>query len=206
MTQISELLEKYWEGETTLDEERRLKEYFASGPVAAEHCAFAPLFAALRDEKALQMQLKAPVAQRPQPYQWRGWAAAAALALLLLSSALVWWRLRDAQPSAPRHAATPPAANPAPPAAPETPALAEAATPPPTAERSTSAPHPRRKIRVNQKPAPPDPAAEQAMQEIKAALALVSTKLGKGRREATKGTLHLENIDRVIKKKNAREG
>ena len=31
--QIAELLDRYWEGETSLDEERQLKAYFASGDV-----------------------------------------------------------------------------------------------------------------------------------------------------------------------------
>ena len=39
------------------------------------------------------------------------------------------------------------------------------------------------------------------MEEIKAALALVSSKIRKGRQEAAKGAIHLESVDRIFKKK-----
>ncbi len=41
---ISELLEKYWTGESSLSEEAQLRQYFEQGPVAPEHRQFAPLF------------------------------------------------------------------------------------------------------------------------------------------------------------------
>ncbi len=44
------------------------------------------------------------------------------------------------------------------------------------------------------------------MAEIKAALALVSSKIGKGRREAAKGAIYLENVDKIFKKKPDTEG
>jgi hypothetical protein len=40
-----------------------------------------------------------------------------------------------------------------------------------------------------------------AMEEIKAALALVSSKIRKGRQEAAKGAVHLETVDIMLKKK-----
>ena len=39
-----------------------------------------------------------------------------------------------------------------------------------------------------------------AMEEIKAALALISSKIGKGRREAAKGAEHLDAVDKIFKK------
>ena len=39
------LLEKYWEGETTIKEEAVLKAYFKSEQIADQHQEFAPLFA-----------------------------------------------------------------------------------------------------------------------------------------------------------------
>jgi hypothetical protein len=56
-TMINELLEKYWEGESSLEQERRLKEYFASENVAEEHKKFAPLFGFYAKEKASQIDL-----------------------------------------------------------------------------------------------------------------------------------------------------
>jgi hypothetical protein len=41
---INEILEKYWEGETSVEEEKILKQYFTSETVAEEHQTFAPLF------------------------------------------------------------------------------------------------------------------------------------------------------------------
>ena len=41
---INDLLEKYWEGETTVEEENLIKSYFQKGDVAPEHQAFLPLF------------------------------------------------------------------------------------------------------------------------------------------------------------------
>lgn len=44
MNNINNILEKYWEGESSLQEEQVLKEYFASGNIADEHQAIAPLW------------------------------------------------------------------------------------------------------------------------------------------------------------------
>jgi hypothetical protein len=44
MLNIDKLLERYWEAETTLEEEAALKAYFESGEVADQHKEFASLF------------------------------------------------------------------------------------------------------------------------------------------------------------------
>lgn len=49
---LNELLEKYWEGETSLQEERALKSYFELGPVHPDHKAYAPLFQMFKKEQA----------------------------------------------------------------------------------------------------------------------------------------------------------
>jgi len=48
---------------------------------------------------------------------------------------------------------------------------------------------------------PIDPEAEMAMEEIKAALALVSSKLNKGKKAAMKDLNRLEDLDKFIKPK-----
>jgi hypothetical protein len=87
---IAELLDRYWEGETTLTEEQALKEYFASGAIRPEHQQFAPLFEGLAAQKAVQSPVAAPklqvVSTKRRPL-WR-WAVAASVAMLL--SAGVW--------------------------------------------------------------------------------------------------------------------
>ncbi|NND34313.1 MAG: hypothetical protein HKN76_17145 [Saprospiraceae bacterium] len=59
---IKGLLDKYWEGETTLEEERELKSYFASSQVADEFLPFSPLFAFYEEAQHVEMQreIKAP--------------------------------------------------------------------------------------------------------------------------------------------------
>lgn len=44
MNTIDQLLERYWEAETTVSEEQELRAYFASGQVAGKHEAFGALF------------------------------------------------------------------------------------------------------------------------------------------------------------------
>ena len=41
---MNELLQKYWEGKSTLEEETALVQYFKEGDVAPEHKAYAPVF------------------------------------------------------------------------------------------------------------------------------------------------------------------
>lgn len=41
---MNELLDKYWEGKTTLEEETTLIKYFNEGEVAEEHKTYAPVF------------------------------------------------------------------------------------------------------------------------------------------------------------------
>lgn len=44
MSNINELIEKYWNAETTLEEEQAIKTYFKKGKIADEHKHLAPLF------------------------------------------------------------------------------------------------------------------------------------------------------------------
>lgn len=43
-TYINQILEKYWAGDSTLQEEQEIKTYFASGDISDEHRAIAPMF------------------------------------------------------------------------------------------------------------------------------------------------------------------
>jgi hypothetical protein len=73
-----------------------------------------------------------------------------------------------------------------------------AAIQPETPKRSV---HPKRVIHKKDKAPELNAEEEAAMAEIKAALALVSSKIRKGRQEAAKGAVHLESVDRIFKKK-----
>ncbi|HMX41506.1 MAG TPA: hypothetical protein PKD78_14315, partial [Saprospiraceae bacterium] len=72
--------------------------------------------------------------------------------------------------------------------------------------------HKPRVRRVNAAP-PPSPAPEaldaetrKALEEVRAALALVSAKLNKGRRAATKNLQQVETLDKFFKHKKESEG
>ena len=200
--QISALLEKYWDGESSLDEERALKAYFATGPVDERLRNVAPLFAALRADSTVELQ-RSPVVQfAPGPAtSWRRWAVAAATVALLMMAGW-WWISRPVDP-----VGLPPIV--------ETPQRMTPEKNTPQAELPATivqeAPQPKQNIakRLHKHSARPgtpaavDPAAEQAMEEIKAALALVSSKLNKGKREATKNLHEIETIDKIIKKPSA---
>ena len=51
---VNLLLEKYWEGDTTVQEENHLKAYFNSGQVIDKHQAFMPLFAYFDDQSKIK--------------------------------------------------------------------------------------------------------------------------------------------------------
>lgn len=89
---MNELLEKYWEGTTTIEEEQRLKRYFASGNIDAAHEIYKPIFSAFALEKevgvsfnafanlptgGVQEQAKTPVLNREHHPRWKSLALAA---------------------------------------------------------------------------------------------------------------------------------
>jgi len=200
---IQALLDRYWEGETTLEEERALKAYFASGEVDERLRAVAPLFQALREEQTVQYAHRAKAATlKPVLFNWQKIAVAASVTLML--SAGLWWWTGNERPVDEQIVAQPPVL-PQPPVEQETSTMSSV-TPDQVADSGQSkTPVLSKKTFVKRKKPSkpqPDPEAEMAMEEIKAALALVSSKLRKGRQEAAKGAIHLENVDKVFKKKS----
>ena len=194
-SEIQALLDRYWEGETTLEEERILKDYFNSGQTDSRLSAFLPLFRVLIDERKVEMKKARIVEMQPRRYAWHAWVAAASLALLLAAG--FWWQ-NNQHDTAPQQIVrqTPPNQ--------EDRTLASVQTPEketvPETKMQVRKPGPRQKKRAV------DPETEKAMEEIKAALALVSSKIGKGKQEAAKGTMYLENVDKLFKKKQGTEG
>ncbi len=189
--EIQDLLDRYWEGETSLQEEQQLKSYFNSGSIDERLLTVAPLFIALREEQKVQLKIKAKGApMRPNMYLW---AIAASLALLLTAG---WWMFKEEPNDAPLMSQVP-VQQPAPieqalVATPEAPPLV-----PPRVNM------PRRKIPVKNTAQPMVINAEtaQAMAEIKAALSLVSAKLENGRARAVKGAVLLEAMDKLPRRK-----
>ncbi len=65
MKRIDQLLEKYFQAASSVEEEKELKRYFLSGNVDDEHKMYEPLFSAFSEEK----RVKLPVAkQRKKTY------------------------------------------------------------------------------------------------------------------------------------------
>lgn len=210
---IQDLLDRYWEGETTLEEERRLKDFFAAEPVPEQYRQEAELFRALRLEQAVQMPAgrEARIAPRPS-YRLGWWAAAASVALLL--GAGIWWLNRHPLVDDVPVAEIVPQNNPV-----QQPAI----VPPATLENEKNAPvaiaqaktlkkrgvHGRTLPAGQQAPAVAqdtyeDP--EQALEEIKAVLALVSNKINKSKKEIGKGLQEVEAVDILFKKKKETSG
>lgn len=197
--EISALLDRYWEGESSLEDERAIKAYFQSGMVDERLATVAPLFQAIKQEQALQYTSKAKSASmRPQMYHW---AIAASVALLIGAG---WWMLRDTAPQGnPTELAT---------TKPQKDAVPQHAQPIETKPESPTAlpkevlaerPAPKKKRKPKAQADPEiDPETAQAMEEIKAALALVSSKLGKGRSQAIKGALYLESVEHKLPRNN----
>ncbi len=193
--EINELLNRYWEGETSLEEERMLKQYFHSDAIDKRLLQVAPLFQALREEQTVQLASKAKVvSMRPQIYQW---AAAASIALILAAG---WWMFQRETMANPVAAIIPSAE---PKAAVEVPINTTQNTLAASEKTPLKSESPRKKnLPKRAKPVQEiDPETARAMAEIKAALALVSSKLDKGRHEAVKGASYLETMEKVPKRK-----
>jgi hypothetical protein len=78
---IKILLEKYFEGNTTLAEEKELKTYFSSATVATELLQYQPLFAYFSQEKEQEFPLKmATTTTNKHRIVW--WSAAASVIVL----------------------------------------------------------------------------------------------------------------------------
>ena len=99
--QINTLLEKYWEGETSLAEEKQLKSYFRQSNIADEHRELMPLFGwiEVEEEKLLSDKFDQDLLaklDKPQPAKRRSWvfylSRVAAVGALLFS---IWFLYND---------------------------------------------------------------------------------------------------------------
>jgi len=88
---IDNILNKYFEGMTNLQEERLLRNYFASGQVVPEHQAYQALFQYTTE--ARQQNTPVPFKIQVQPKSFRFYYAASVALLIGLS--LVWFLQSD---------------------------------------------------------------------------------------------------------------
>ncbi|MEZ4912021.1 MAG: hypothetical protein R2774_14310 [Saprospiraceae bacterium] len=79
---IDNILDKYWEGETSVAEENILKTYFASGKIDEAHAPFAPMFGYLKAQASIEYTPSVPV-RRIFP---KVWVSVAAVATFVLAS------------------------------------------------------------------------------------------------------------------------
>jgi hypothetical protein len=94
---IDQLLDKYWEGQSSLEEEKSLQQYFSGDEIANQHLAYQSLFQFFEKEKEqtytkdIELDLppqKEAVIRSISKFKWR--AIAAAIAFLLFASYGVW--------------------------------------------------------------------------------------------------------------------
>ena len=73
---VEQLLEQYFQGETTIAEERQLKAYFSSNDVAPHLAKYQSLFGYFETQKGTQFEQKLPLQTRKQStVKWMGIAA-----------------------------------------------------------------------------------------------------------------------------------
>lgn len=94
--QIRTLLDRYFEGETTLADERLLREYFSGVEIDNRLREYAPLFQVLVQEKQRRLDGRKAEEMRPRPMasstlriRYRQWIARAAAVLLVVAT--LWW-------------------------------------------------------------------------------------------------------------------
>jgi hypothetical protein len=207
---IADLLDRYWEGETTLEEERRLKEFFATEPVPEQFRQEALLFRALRAQQSVQMPAGREndcFAPPNVPPRLGGSRFGGTIAVLPAFGGGRPGRI------APHKAVAqaPPEHKPAQEIiiqAPDKPLASVEIVPvttPKVAPKKNTRP---RKVHHQPEALPPDTYEdpEKALEEIKAVLALVSTKINKSKQEIDKGLHEVEAVDILFKKKKETNG
>lgn len=113
---IKELLDKYFEGETSLEEEALLEVYFGQSDIAEDLQKYQPLFQYLGEEKGIELSLgfedrvmaqltneeNMEVVKPKQITRWNiPWTKMAAAVLLLIGSYTVYWQQQRVEPVAP---------------------------------------------------------------------------------------------------------
>jgi hypothetical protein len=94
--EIKELLDRYYEGESTDADEQRLREYFTSDRVAAELQPYRSIFAYLKQERTSNDPVRFTLSIKNQQSKMKWWYAAATVAACLLVGTFI---AREFQPA-----------------------------------------------------------------------------------------------------------
>ena len=78
---IKNLLEKYFEGQTSLQEEKELKNYFSSEDIAPELMQYRSLFGYFSKEKTTESKTKIVLEKKSKNIRWLGMAASIVILL-----------------------------------------------------------------------------------------------------------------------------
>lgn len=203
---LGELLDRYWDGETTLEEERLLKAFFADGDIPEAYQREATWFHNLQKEQRVQLpDTNRVVAPTTRHLGWYRLAAAAAV-LALLTAGIWWWKAPEASPAHPI-ATMPKEKQPAAPLAVAPPVMHQEPVVPQNTDKKVSRP-PKNKTSQPQVETKIQPALaadtcddpEEALAEIKAALALVSSKINKSKHTLDKGLQEVEHVEVLVKR------
>ncbi len=205
--EVQDLLDRYWEGETTLEEERRLKAYFAQERVPEQFRREAQWFRALQADRSVEMPGQPAVVAPSRRFRWISWAAAAAVVSFLTVGSWLWMNKKQPEQQLPVAATAQPALPAAPVAATPDSVYAAVRQMPPASPKTKRRPKTQGPVhQIEDKPADTYDDPEQALAEIKAALALVSAKINKSRKEAEKGLQEMDNVEILLKKKKEING
>ena len=172
--EINDLIEKYFAGETSLEEEKILRGYFNGSKVDARLATYAPLFQffekektiVLADDKMPKFQETKTVALQKQPFPFnvlRGgqfWKIAASVAFIVVGSIAIFKTFE----------------------------------PKPNPQGIVTAPKKKARMIILDETTNPD----SALVQVNAALALVSKKMKKGTDETTSGLLKLKDATGVL--------
>jgi hypothetical protein len=87
MNKVDELIEKYFEGDTSLQEEKLIRKYFENGDIRPKHQAYAPMFGFFTQERKT---VSIPV-RKKKKLPLFAWASIAASIVLVLSVRIFFW-------------------------------------------------------------------------------------------------------------------
>ena len=98
METLNKLLDLYFAGETTIEQEQELKKYFASGNIADEHKIYQQLFETFVSEKQEKYPENLPKI-KPQPYYKKPFFVSIVSAVAVAASVLMFFGIFSEMPS-----------------------------------------------------------------------------------------------------------